>query len=183
MGVILTTWPTTYDYLGPDRSSWTVGGCWGGRVWWTYLPASWARWASMGSQEKRLLDGFGVLVGGFLADSLDPMGWTSPFSPPFGRNTPLKINMQPKNEGLEDHFFVLNGWFVGSMLVFRGVSFWNIFFQAPFTSKSKDPRFLYTIGSWFYWFLAGTRSRISPSILPEGSLPPGPPHTTPIPFP
>ena len=32
--------------------------------------------------------------------------------------------MEPENDGLEDHFSFLNGWFVGSTLIFQGV---NIF--------------------------------------------------------
>ena len=31
--------------------------------------------------------------------------------------------MEPKNGGLEDDFpFYINGWFLGSMLIFRGVA-------------------------------------------------------------
>ena len=44
--------------------------------------------------------------------------------PPAGyHTTPLKINMEHNHGGLEDHFpFYINGWFVGSMLIFQGVT-------------------------------------------------------------
>ena len=37
------------------------------------------------------------------------------------KNTPPKINMEPENDGLEDDFSFSIGWFLGSMLIFRGV--------------------------------------------------------------
>ena len=37
------------------------------------------------------------------------------------RYTPWKINMEPENDGLEEEFSFSIGWFLGSMLIFRGV--------------------------------------------------------------
>ena len=43
-----------------------------------------------------------------------------------------KINMEHNHGGLEGHFSFLNGWFVGSMLIFQGVTtVWNHFNHPP----------------------------------------------------
>ena len=52
-------------------------------------------------------------------------------------NTPWKINMDHNHGGLDDHVpFYINGWFVGSMLIFQGVyhivSSWNSKTNRPF---------------------------------------------------
>ena len=49
----------------------------------------------------------------FLCSTLLGVSWSN-------LTTPLKINMQPKNEGLEDDFPFSNRCFWGSMLIFQG---------------------------------------------------------------
>ena len=56
------------------------------------------------------------------------------------RNTPWKINMEPENDGLEDDFlFSKIGWFLGSMLIFRGLKgFWSgsFFYGTPMEDQN-----------------------------------------------
>ena len=63
--------------------------------------------------------------------------------------TPGKINMEPQNVGLEDDYPFSIGWFLCSMLIFRGVI---IPFDAPL---------------FYYMSINHTFSDITPEIMPE----------------
>ena len=76
-------------------------------------------------------------------------------------HTPQKFNMEPKNGGLEDDFPFQFRWFLGSMLIFRGVNLgvpWKFHVRFLlcvwfyFVKKSLRE----TRSAGFFWFRAGS---------------------------
>ena len=79
-----------------------------------------------------------------------------------GKHTPLKINMEHNHGGLEDHFPFQTGdlyWFVGSMLVFQGVT--NKYSQTTLSTyvvfcAFKRPWGVTSVQSFLRWCVCST---------------------------
>ena len=68
-----------------------------------------------------LLDSEGLGESGMTASS-SFLAWRFTIKSIYVSATPWKIRMEPENGGLEDDFPFQFWWFLGSMLIFRGVS-------------------------------------------------------------